>query len=343
MYTSIRFFIITFLLASLPSFAIGQPPSTITQPAQVEPYEKANIYAKASGFVSVVHVDIGDKVEKGAILVELSIPEMDHELLRQEALVEQAQAAIQQAEAMVASAKARIAAANSELTAVKAQLEKHAADIAFARSELARITTLVSSRAVNAAMQDEKQQQYRATEAAMTAAQADVKSAESNVLVTQASLKQAEADLAFSHARRKVAESSLAQTLALMKYAQIRAPFAGQISQRAIDTGDFVLSAASAKGEPLFTLNRVDRFRIAFSVPESNANQVQIGQKVELKVDSVKGRLFEGMITRVSGELETRTRTMRVEAEVKDDDNQLRSGMYGMITTAMATKFSTSD
>jgi len=52
---------------------------------------------------------------------------------------------------------------------------------------------------------------------------------------------------------------------------------------------------------------------------------------VELKVDSIKGSTFIGKIKRTTGELDKRTRTLRVEAEVKDEKSQLRPGMYGTI------------
>lgn len=115
----------------------------------------------------------------------------------------------------------------------------------------------------------------------------------------------------------------------------IRAPFEGMISHRSIDTGDFVMSAASAAGEPLFTLNRLDRFRIVFDVPESNAASVKIEQKVELRLDSLKEHVFTGKIKRTSGQLDKRTRTLRVEAEVDDRDGRLKVGMYGMILTTI--------
>jgi len=60
-----------------PASLTSNPPSVITQPAQIQPYEQTEILAKASGFVSRVYVDIGDKVEKDQMLAELSIPEMD--------------------------------------------------------------------------------------------------------------------------------------------------------------------------------------------------------------------------------------------------------------------------
>ncbi|MDA0659304.1 MAG: efflux RND transporter periplasmic adaptor subunit [Planctomycetota bacterium] len=325
--------------------------TTISAPAQVEPYERAELFAKASGFVSTVKVDIGDVVKQGQLLAELSIPEMQRELLQKQALLDQSRAAISQSEAGVASArakivaaKARVTAAESQVAAANAQLEKHKADIAFAQSELSRITTLVSSRAVNASMQDEKQQQLRAAKAALASAEADIQSAQSQSLavksgvqVAEADLKQAEADLIYAQSQSKVAEAVLAHTQALMEYAKIKAPFDGRISQRGVDTGDFVISAASAKtmGASLFTLNRIGRFRIVFNVPESSATHVQIGQKVELKVDSVKEGSFTGEIKRTAGELDKRTRTLRVEAEVTDDKSQLRPGMYGTISVTV--------
>jgi len=118
---------------------------------------------------------------------------------------------------------------------------------------------------------------------------------------------------------------------------KIHAPFAGRISHRGIDTGDFVISAASSRetGKSLFTLNRIDHFRIVFDVPESTATYVAIGQTVELKVDSVKDTTFIGEIKRTTGELDTRTRTLRVEAEVKDEQARLRPGMYGTVTVKL--------
>lgn len=337
---------LTLLLATCGSLANAQS-ATVSAPAHVEPYERAEIFAKASGFVAAVHVDIGDVVKEGQLLAELSIPEMMQEHLQKQALLEQAAAAIRQAEARVVSAEAKIAAAqanvaasDSLVAAARAQLEKHKADIAFAQSELSRITMLVSSRAVNASMQDEKQQQLRAAKAALSSADADVQSAQSRVLavnssvqVAEADLKQAEADLSYARSQRKVAEASLAHTVALMEYARIQAPFDGRISHRGIDTGDFVISAAASKtmGASLFTLNRVDHYRIVFDVPESSALRIQIGQKVELKVDSAKDRTFSGQVKRTTGELDRRTRTLRVEAEVIDGNAQLRPGMYGTI------------
>lgn len=329
--TSCTILVAIFALSALPLPA-QETANTLRLPAHVEPFERANIVAKASGFVSKVHVDIGDDVKQGEVLAELSIPEMQQEKRRMAALVEQAKAAIRQAGAQLASAKAKVTSSGSQLTATHAKLSIHQAEIAFARSELSRITTLVNSRAINSLIQDEKQRRLESAQASLASAEADVKSSESNILVAQANEQQAEADLSFAESQLKVAEADFAHTEALMDYATIRAPFDGKIAQRGIDTGDFVMSAADAKGDPLFTLNRTDRFRIVFDVPESSANLIQLGQRVELRVDSMNDQVFVGELKRTTGQLDSRTRTLRAEAEVEAETGKLKPGMYGMVT-----------
>jgi len=191
----------------------------------------------------------------------------------------------------------------------------------IAVTEANRIISLVASRAANASIQDEQPQQLRAAKAALAAAEADVQSAESKRLVAQAGETLAEADLVFAQSQRKVSAATRAHTVALMEYAKISAPFDGTISHRGIDTGDFVTSAESSrdKAESLFMLNRIDRFRIVFDVPESAATRIQPGQKIELNVDSIKQHVFLGKVNRTAGELDIRTRTLRVEAEVTND------------------------
>src|SRR4051794_39879798 len=45
------------------------------QPGTVEPFEAADLYAKASGFLVEQTVDIGSLVKKGDVLARISVPE----------------------------------------------------------------------------------------------------------------------------------------------------------------------------------------------------------------------------------------------------------------------------
>ena len=51
-----------------------------TQPAWIEAFEKSPLYARVAGYVDKVHVDIGDSIKKGQLLVTLSVPELADEV-----------------------------------------------------------------------------------------------------------------------------------------------------------------------------------------------------------------------------------------------------------------------
>src|SRR5262245_53996499 len=54
---------------------------TIKQPGyNIEAFQQTPVYAKIAGYVAKVNFDIGDRVHKGDILAELSVPEMQVEL-----------------------------------------------------------------------------------------------------------------------------------------------------------------------------------------------------------------------------------------------------------------------
>ncbi len=84
---------------------VGEPrstqPHTVELPGGFESYEDADLYAKVTGYVSKVHVDIGDRVPAGTPLVLLDIPEMKPTLERARADVFAAEAALEKAKAQV--------------------------------------------------------------------------------------------------------------------------------------------------------------------------------------------------------------------------------------------------
>src|SRR6266508_6186255 len=48
--------------------------------ATLEAFEEADLYAKVSGYLSDVRVDIGDHVKAGQVLAVIDVPEMEQEL-----------------------------------------------------------------------------------------------------------------------------------------------------------------------------------------------------------------------------------------------------------------------
>jgi RND family efflux transporter MFP subunit len=71
----------------------------VTLPATTSAFSVANMFARASGYIDKRHVDIGDRVKEGQLLVEIVAPELDHQIAQAEATLIQLRAAVEQAHA----------------------------------------------------------------------------------------------------------------------------------------------------------------------------------------------------------------------------------------------------
>ncbi len=98
--------------ASLPVVAVSKAAktdlsSTIALTAEFSPYQEVDVMAKISGYVREIRVDIGDRVKAGDVLATLEIPEMQDDLSR-------ASASIEEATAELAAAKDELQRAQSQ-------------------------------------------------------------------------------------------------------------------------------------------------------------------------------------------------------------------------------------
>jgi RND family efflux transporter MFP subunit len=72
---------------------------SVTLPATTTAFEAANIFARTSGYIEKRYVDIGDRVKAGALLVEITAPELDHQIAQAQATLAQNQSTLQQTQA----------------------------------------------------------------------------------------------------------------------------------------------------------------------------------------------------------------------------------------------------
>jgi RND family efflux transporter MFP subunit len=72
---------------------------TVTLPATTTAFEAANIFARTSGYIEKRYVDIGDRVKAGALLADITAPELDHQIVQAKATLAQDQATLQQTQA----------------------------------------------------------------------------------------------------------------------------------------------------------------------------------------------------------------------------------------------------
>jgi multidrug efflux pump subunit AcrA (membrane-fusion protein) len=77
--------------------------------ATLEAFEDTDLFAKVSGYLSDVRVDIGDHVKAGQVLAVISVPEMENELAEDKAQLDSKQRSLETAERQVDHNKANVA------------------------------------------------------------------------------------------------------------------------------------------------------------------------------------------------------------------------------------------
>lgn len=326
------------------SSASGVTQLSSPHPAHIEPYERTEVQARVSGYLEAFGmiqdangverpVDIGDQVVEGQILAIISVPELDQDVRHKQAMVEQAWAELEQARAAQSAAGAMVEAASAKVDEVDALAAQAEAEFEFRQAEHQRYAALVRDRAVRQELEDEKRNQLRAAEAAVQSVQASLGTARANLRVKEAEQIKAHADVARAEAHVIVAQSNLEMSQIMLGYATIKSPYAATVTQRFVDSGEFVQSAETGNPEPLFTLMRVDRLRVVSEIPEVDAARIQIGQTVHFQANAATiDERFQGQIVRCADVLDPSTRTMRVECELDDAATSLRPGMFGAIT-----------
>jgi RND family efflux transporter MFP subunit len=179
-------------------------------------------------------------------------------------------------------------------------------------------------------------------------ARADLKNAEANeqlaeitakrwqkLLQTDAVSKQ-ETDQAVSDlsARKATVDSTAANVHRLeqlQSFEKIYAPFSGVITSRSTDIGALIDAGANTGPKELFHLAAVDRLRVYVSVPEADANVAQNRAKVNLTLDEYPGEKFVGTIVRNSDSIDLATRTLRIEVDISNAQDRIKTGSYVMV------------
>jgi multidrug efflux pump subunit AcrA (membrane-fusion protein) len=135
------------------------------------------------------------------------------------------------------------------------------------------------------------------------------------VAVLQAQLEQAEAELS-------LAEEMLERT-------RLVAPFAGVVAK-----GDWSQSLGSpvARGDVLFEIAPLDRYRIVLEVDERDVDEVVLGRRGELTLSALPSRSFPLVVERISpvATAGDARNFFRIEARLDGPAQALRPGMEGV-------------
>ena len=129
--------------------------------------------------------------------------------------------------------------------------------------------------------------------------------AKSNFISGQAK-DEAENNLRVAEAALQLAEAKLAKT-------EIKAPFAGIIGLRVMSVGDYV-----KEGADIVNLEAIDPLKVDFRVPEIYMRQVQVGQALEVALDALPGKTYEGKVFAINPLVDATGRSIVIRALVQE-------------------------
>lgn len=208
------------------------------------------------------------------------------------------------------NAKARLEQFRASAEQVRAAIAQAKASAKLAEVNFGRSKLLVADGIVAKADLDEKTAMYDAR-------QADVKAQEANLLA---------AEEAISAQRAEVARIEQ-----LSDFKRVTAPWDGIITQRNCAVGNLITPAALAAGKDLFRLSDISKLRVFVNVPQSNVDDVRVGQSAKVRVPELN-RVLTGAVVRNSNALENQTRTLLAEVNVTNQGRALLPGMYVQVT-----------
>ncbi len=149
----------------------------------------------------------------------------------------------------------------------------------------------------------------------------------------QAGLEKARADVAAAQAQLEVAQANRDYASTMLQYATVRAPYNGVVTQRNINTDDFIRPAGTGPRDlPLYVVDQIDPMRIFVNVPGAEAGWIRDGDPARLRLQGAGGEVLEGKVTRNARSLDPRARTLRTEIDVDNPEGKLLPGMYVQAT-----------
>jgi len=207
-------------------------------------------------------------------------------------------------------ARATLAQSDASLEQAKAALDQAKANAELARLTKERDLPLGEQHAVAQQIVDEAVQAHNARVADVSAATANIVAAEANVNANRANVARLEQ---------------------MQGFEQVVAPFDGIITERNVERGDLAKGGSVAEGKPLFSIAQSGVLRIQVDVPQSEAVNIQVGQKASVDVKERLGREYTGTIVRKASSLNAAARTMLTEVQVDNRDGSLLPGMYAQV------------
>ncbi len=114
---------------------------------------------------------------------------------------------------------------------------------------------------------------------------------------------------------------------------KVRAPIAGVIAKRNVKQGNMT----SGTENEMFHIVALDSLQGVVYLPETEINNVQLGQQAQLSFPANEQRLVDAKIVLIAPVIDTESGTFKVTLEVDNQSGELKPGMFAKVSLVLDT------
>jgi len=252
-----------------------------------------SIAPRIAGQVAAVHVLDNQMVRSNDLLVEIDPADYAVTVAQKEAAAASQGANFRTVVAAYELMRAKVATAGAAERVARADADSAGSTAKKTQADFARAQDLLKQKTIS-------QQEFDATQAANTKAQADLKSAQENVGEENSKVDEAgkqlaavfeEKDMAFSQFNES--QTNVAAAKLNLSYTKIFAPADGRVTRKAVEAGDYL-----EVGQQIMSLVPVEVWVVA-NFKESQLKKMKPGQPVLVAIDALGGREFAAHVDSV--------------------------------------------
>ncbi|RMF26709.1 MAG: efflux RND transporter periplasmic adaptor subunit [Cyanobacteria bacterium J083] len=292
---------------------------TLEATGDVAAFELIPVTSAATGLqIKQVLVDEGEFVKNGQLLALLDDAVLQAQLIQAKAAKNQVLARL--AELKAGNRKEDIAQAKQRVIIAEQAVIQAESDLELVEKRVARNRTLQAEGAIAQDRLDEILNQKKISQANLQQARSRLQEAQQELAELEAGprleiIARTQAELAQAEGQIKLVQAQLQQT-------RILAPVSGKISRKNALVGDLTSSTKN-----LFEIIQNGRLELKLRIPETQLNQIRLGQRVKISSDINNQIKLAGIVREIQPVVERESRQGVVNVDIPALAN-LKPGMF---------------
>lgn len=250
--------------------------SGITATGTIE-VTRADIMPKVNGYLAELTVKQGDRVKAGQVVARIARPDLEAQLLRDEAAL--VKAGVQQSDLEKGARSQELQEARANLAAAQAVFSK-------AKTDLDRYRALYRDGAISAQQLDAAQSGYDVAYNSLVAAQSRLSIVEEGNRPDVIEAQRLEV---------KRAQAIVDASKALVADTVVTSPIDGLVLTKNFENGEYI-----NPGSAIATVGDMGDCWVKVYISSTQLGLISVGQQVAVKVDSFPGKEFTGSIKEIS-------------------------------------------